>query len=132
MRRPAPTLASISLLIVLGASAGACGKPDRERAPPAQPVPVSAPPPTRVPADPHSAAQPNRTAVTHLALELTVDFDRQQLRGTAAYTLDRKVAGADLILDTDGLDIVAARACGPAGRRSRTRWARSTRSSARR
>lgn len=104
-------VALVASLVVL-AGVSACGRePTR-----ALPSPIAAAAPsTRVPDDPHSAAQPNRTAVTHLALELTVDFDRQRLRGTAAYTLDRKVAGADLILDTESLEIIATRACGRGG-----------------
>ncbi len=104
-------VALVASLVVL-AGVSACGRePTR-----ALPSPIAAAAPsTRVPDDPHSAAQPNQTAVTHLALELTVDFDRQRLRGTAAYTLDRKVAGADLILDTESLEIIATRACGQGG-----------------
>jgi len=61
--------------------------------------------------DPHSYARADRTAVTHLALELGVDFATKQLTGTATLTLARRVAGAELILDTDGLQIDAASDC---------------------
>jgi aminopeptidase N len=62
--------------------------------------------------DPHSRARADRTAVTHLALELTVDFATKRLAGTASLTVARKVPGAELILDTDGLEIAGATACG--------------------
>ncbi|MBC7973440.1 MAG: M1 family metallopeptidase [Myxococcales bacterium] len=50
--------------------------------------------------------------MTHLALDLAVEFATKQLAGTAAFTVERRVPGAELILDTDGLEIAAATACG--------------------
>lgn len=55
-------------------------------------------------ADPHSAARPNQVAIDHLHLDLEVDFEMRQLRGTAAYDLERN-GGDTLILDIDGLHI---------------------------
>jgi len=63
-------------------------------------------------ADPHSHARADRTVVTHLALDLAVDFATKQLAGTATLTVERRVPGAELILDTDGLTIAAVTACG--------------------
>jgi leukotriene-A4 hydrolase len=62
--------------------------------------------------DPHSNARADRTVVTHLALDLAVDFATHELAGTAAFTLERRVPGAELILDTSGLEIAAATECG--------------------
>ncbi len=56
--------------------------------------------------DPHSYAQPDKVVVTHLSLDLHMDFARRQLRGTATLTLDWKDAKArELVLDTSDLKI---------------------------
>jgi leukotriene-A4 hydrolase len=56
--------------------------------------------------DPHSYARPNEIAVTHLALDLVVDFDEQRLTGTAALDLDHRSPDADqVVLDTWRLDV---------------------------
>lgn len=90
-----------------------------------RPAPV---PPQSTPAaavsDPHSAARADRTAVIHLALELAVDFATRQLSGTAALTVERRVPGAELILDTDGLDVAGATECGSGKTLEFTRGAR--------
>jgi aminopeptidase N len=54
--------------------------------------------------DVHSFARPDEASITHLALDLTVDFDRQQLSGTARLDLDNRGA-RELVLDTNGLTI---------------------------
>ena len=59
-------------------------------------------------ADPHSYARPNEIVVTHVALDLTVDFDAQRLTGTATLDLDHRTPDADtLALDTWRLDVTA-------------------------
>jgi leukotriene-A4 hydrolase len=75
-----------------------------------QPAPPVAPPPSVI-ADPHSYARADRTAVTHLSLDITVEFATRQLFVPAAHTVERRAPGAELILDTDGLDISAASEC---------------------
>ena len=55
--------------------------------------------------DPHSHAEPERVAVRHVALDLTVDFAQRVLRGTARLSLARRDRAADLQLDIDGLVI---------------------------
>ncbi|MDH3743599.1 MAG: M1 family metallopeptidase [Acidobacteriota bacterium] len=55
--------------------------------------------------DPHSFARPDEVRVTHLALDLTVDFDHRILEGTAA--LEFEGEGSELVLDTRNLDIQA-------------------------
>jgi leukotriene-A4 hydrolase len=92
---------TLALVLGLGASLG-CGA--RQPAPPAGRSPS-------VIADPHSHARPDRTAVSHLALDITVEFATRQIIGTAALTVERRAPGAELILDTDGLDISAAAEC---------------------
>ena len=56
--------------------------------------------------DPHSFSRPADVAVKHLELDLTVDFEKHQLVGSASLTLDRKNKAADeLWLDSRDLDI---------------------------
>lgn len=54
--------------------------------------------------DPHSFAEPNEVAVTHLSLDIEVDFDKHVVQGIATYDLERNTDD-DLILDIDGLTI---------------------------
>ncbi|WP_183095277.1 hydrolase/aminopeptidase [Nocardioides stalactiti] len=59
-------------------------------------------------ADPHSYARPNEIAVSHLSLDLTVDFEARQLAGAATLTLDRRDPDArEVVLDTWRLDVRA-------------------------
>jgi leukotriene-A4 hydrolase len=55
--------------------------------------------------DIHSFARPDEVAVTHLALNLTVDFDRQQLAGSATLHIENRGNSRELLLDTNGLTI---------------------------
>jgi aminopeptidase N len=55
--------------------------------------------------DPHSYSRPDEVRVTHIALDLGVDFAKKQLSGTATLNI-KNIAGAKtLVLDTDGLEI---------------------------
>lgn len=54
--------------------------------------------------DVHSFAQPDKAAVRHLALNLTVDFDKQQLAGSATLQIENRGAH-ELVLDTNELSI---------------------------
>jgi aminopeptidase N len=54
--------------------------------------------------DPHSFAQPNTTVVTHLNLNLSVDFDKHTLGGTARWTL-KQPHGDTVIFDTHQLAV---------------------------
>jgi len=55
--------------------------------------------------DLHSFGNPNEVRVKHIRLDLTVDFSRKVLRGTATLDLVRNAADAPLIVDTKGLVI---------------------------
>ncbi|HET7267847.1 MAG TPA: M1 family metallopeptidase, partial [Oleiagrimonas sp.] len=56
--------------------------------------------------DPHSYAQPDKVVITHVDLDLALDFPHKRLSGDATLTLDWKQAAAKkLILDTDELTI---------------------------
>jgi aminopeptidase N len=60
--------------------------------------------------DVHSFAEPMRVAVTHVALDLVLDFDARSAVGTVELALDRRERGAPLVLDTNGLAIEAVTA----------------------
>ncbi len=58
----------------------------------------------------YSYSRPEAVRVTHIELDLTVDFEARQLHGSAALDIDRAAAGGDrLWLDTWDLDIEAVR-----------------------
>lgn len=59
-------------------------------------------------ADPHSFGNPHQVRVTHVALDLDVEFERQSLQGSATLDLVRGDAATDrLVLDTRNLDVAA-------------------------
>lgn len=60
--------------------------------------------------DYHSFSEPQKLRVTHVDLDLTVDFDHHQLSGHATLKLDNKTASKKLILDTRDLTISAVEA----------------------
>ncbi len=55
--------------------------------------------------DAHSYARLNEVSTPHLELDLNVDFDKKQLRGTATYKLQRRVNSTQLYLDSSELTI---------------------------
>ena len=55
--------------------------------------------------DPHSYAEPASVVVRHLSLDLAVDFEQQQLTGTATLSIDNLEGTDRLALDTRGLAI---------------------------
>lgn len=67
--------------------------------------------------DPHSYAQPDAVLVTHLDLDLKLDFDKRALAGNATLKLDWKDAKAkDLVLDTRDLKIARVEALDASGK----------------
>ena len=62
-----------------------------------------------IPLDTHSFARPNQVQVTHVELNLTLDFDNRVAHGFAKLDLDRKDPEAPLRLDVKALDIEAVR-----------------------
>ena len=61
--------------------------------------------------DEHSYAEPDVVVVTHLALDLALDFGRKTLSGTATLDLDwRNPAATTLVLDSRQLRIDAVEA----------------------
>jgi len=76
---------------------------------------VTLPPVAREPlADVFSASNPRAVESTHLALDLTVDFDAQVLRGSVTHTLLHHGAARQFIVDTNGLDVDGVTADGAA------------------
>ncbi len=55
--------------------------------------------------DPHTFARPDEVVVRHLELDLTVDFEKKEIRGTADLHLENKAQAKKLYLDTNGLII---------------------------
>jgi len=53
----------------------------------------------------HSYSRPDEVVMTHLDLDLAVDFDRSELSGTASIDIDNKTGAPQLILDTWALAI---------------------------
>ena len=67
--------------------------------------------------DPNSYAQPEQVRVTHLDLDLTIDFPRRQLDGQATLQLDWKNPRAQsLVLDTRDLKIAKVEALAADGK----------------
>ncbi len=59
-----------------------------------------------IPLDIHSRAEPNRVRVTHLNLDLTLDFAMKRAEGTARLHLRRLDRQAPLVLDAKDLEII--------------------------
>ena len=55
--------------------------------------------------DHHSYARPLEARVTHVALDLTVDFDSKRIGGTAMLDLQRRAEAKQIVLDDAGLEI---------------------------
>jgi len=55
--------------------------------------------------DPHSYSNPEQVRVEHIALDLTADFAKKQLAGTAILRIRNEAKTDTLVLDTNGLAI---------------------------
>jgi aminopeptidase N len=74
--------------------------------------------------DPNSYAQPDQVCVTHLDLDLTIDFPHKQLDGQATLKLDWKnPKAASLVLDTRDLKIAKIEALGANGKTTPLKYA---------
>jgi len=63
------------------------------------------PAPAAVVRDPHSYARPDEARVEHVALDLTVDFAKKQLSGSATLRIHKQPNATALVLDSNGLQI---------------------------
>src|SRR5688572_28897901 len=57
--------------------------------------------------DIHSYARPLEARVTHVALDLAVDFATKSIGGTATLDIERKPDAKEIVLDSRGLRIAA-------------------------
>ena len=64
-----------------------------------------APPPYTITKDPHSFANPAEAVVQKLQLDLTVDFKKKILSGSAALEIEKSDSAKKVVLDTRGLSI---------------------------
>ncbi|MBK9753881.1 MAG: M1 family metallopeptidase [Nannocystis sp.] len=78
------------------------------------PTPTFSTPPAAVPTlpalqapgpDPHSFARPDEARVTHLGLDLVVDFDAHILSGAVTLAITRRPDARELVLDTRDLEV---------------------------
>ncbi len=78
--------------------------------------------------DPNSYAQPKQVRVTHLDLDLRIDFPHQRLDGQATLKLDWKdPAATSLVLDTRDLKIAKVEALGADGKATKLKYALASR-----
>ena len=91
-------------LILAALGIAACGGPQTDM--------ESIPAPPAAPRDPHSHANSGEARVRHVALELTVDFERKVLSGCATLHVEPvgEAKPKQLVLDTRDLDIRSASA----------------------
>lgn len=68
-------------------------------------APAQAPATAAAVADPHSYSRPDEARVEHIALDLTVDFAKKQLAGTATLRIKKQPDARTLVLDANDLDI---------------------------
>lgn len=64
-------------------------------------------------AEAHSYAQPNSAVVKHLSLDISADFEKEIINGTASYSIENNNA-SEIILDSKFLDIQKVEADGKA------------------
>ncbi|NJL12008.1 MAG: M1 family metallopeptidase [Microscillaceae bacterium] len=57
--------------------------------------------------DPHSFARPQEACITHLELDLELDFEQKIIRGQVLLHIENRTATEVLVLDTQGLSIGA-------------------------
>ncbi len=93
-RMTAHSAARVSCLVVLALACTSAG--DR----PAEQVEQRA-----LPADVHSHAQPDRARVTHVALDITPDFEARRISGTATLSVERTPAADSVLLDARDLAV---------------------------
>ncbi len=85
----------------------ACKAGDRQSAPEGDAAEAAIAPILATPdaVDVHSFARPLEARVTHVALDLNVDFDSKRIGGTAVLDIERKPDAKQIILDDNGLEI---------------------------
>jgi leukotriene-A4 hydrolase len=56
--------------------------------------------------DPHSHARPQEALAKHLDLDITVDFEAKQIKGSATYTIENRSGGNAVLFDARNLEIL--------------------------
>jgi hypothetical protein len=92
-------VASILLLLLIAAC-----KPDGEAAREAMVAPILTSEEAR---DPWTFAQPETARVTHVALDLALDFETKRVGGTATLDILAKPGANTVVLDSDALEITS-------------------------
>lgn len=62
--------------------------------------------------EPHSYAQPNEAVITHLNLDIDINFDKKVISGSASYDITNNNEATEIILDAKNLVIEKAQADG--------------------
>ncbi len=103
---------SLMVLVCTAVLAAGCQQPPPAESSTPEPVaPVAKAEIVLQDQDEQSYAEPQKVAITDMALELAMDFDARTLAGSVTYTLNWKDAQAHaLVLDTRDLDIRSAQA----------------------
>src|SRR6478672_12264504 len=96
----------IVAMLILGAcrAADQSGQQPQPRAAEAAVAPILTSPDA---IDTHSYAKPLEARVTHVALDLAIDFKTKRIGGTAGLDIDRKPDAKQIILDDKGLVITS-------------------------
>ena len=94
---------SLAILLAMTACAGVPGEPVGSTAPSAAMVAPILTSPEAV--DTLTHAQPQVARVTHVALDLDLDFDARRVGGTAELTVLAAPGAEEIVLDTNGLEI---------------------------
>src|ERR1043165_6543816 len=98
-------LARLALIGILALSACRASEPGNQAQPQAAETAIAPILTTPDAVDTHSFAKPLEARVTHVALDLTVDFDTKRMSGTATLDIDRTPDAKEIVLDDAGLEI---------------------------
>ena len=104
MTKPLLARAVALLVLALGACRVATNEPKAAATATAAPAPILATPDA---VDPHSYARPLEARVTHVALDLDVDFATKRIGGTATLDIEKKPGAKEIVLDSKGLEIAS-------------------------
>ena len=99
------TLACLVSALALTTALAACGREPAEVKSDMPALPASATAPITYARDVHSYARPEIARVRNVALDLTADFERNILSGTATLTVMAEPGATQVVLDTRNLDI---------------------------
>ena len=94
----------LALFVLLAACAGGGNDAAPQAAAERRVAPVLNEPEAR---DWHSFARPQEARVTHVALDLALDFEAQRIEGTATLDLQAADGAQEIVLDSKGLEIQA-------------------------